>query len=143
MTPRGGTVPEHVRFALVGFVNTVFSYGVFVLLELSIGASVPYLLIVLTTHVVAVLEAFALHRSVTFRASGRVWNQFLRFWTVYLVALAVNLALLPVLVEVAHIPLLPAQALVLLACATGSYAGHRHFSFRRSRDGSVGTRVQP
>lgn len=122
---------QRARFILVGVLNTGFGYGVFALLVLTAGGWLHYLLILLVAHVVGVLEAFVLHRRLTFRVHGRVLGDLVRFWSVYLVALAANMVLLPLLVEVGGVPVLLAQAVVLLLTALGSYVAHRSFSFRR------------
>jgi len=57
-----------------------------------------------------------------------------RFETVYLSALAVNFVVLPLLVEIAHLPVLLAQALIVLVTSLMSWVGHKHYSFRRSGD---------
>jgi hypothetical protein len=37
-----------------------------------------------------------------------------------------------VLVEIAGVPVLPAQALIVLVTAVISWIGHKHYSFRRT-----------
>lgn len=123
---------EGIRYALIGVVNTLFGYAVFAALEITLGSVLPYLVVLLMAHVVAVLEAFVLHRRVTFRAQGHLWLDLLRFQSVYLGALALNLVLLPLLVELGGVPVLLAQPIVLLVVALGTYAGHKSFSFRRA-----------
>ena len=118
------------RFAIVGVVNSVFGFGVFAGLQLTIGRSVHYLVILLISHVVSVLEAYVLQRWLVFRVSGRWWQDLARFWSVYLVALAINLVALPLLVEIAHVSVLPAQAIVMLGVAMGTFVAHRSFTFR-------------
>jgi putative flippase GtrA len=58
-----------------------------------------------------------LQRWLVFRVSGRWWRDLARFWSVYLVALAVNMLALPLLVELVHLPVLPAEAIVMLGTA--------------------------
>jgi putative flippase GtrA len=123
-----------LRYLIVGVVNTVFSFGLFAALQLTIGGRVHYLVILVVTHIVSVLEAYVLQRWLVFRVTGRWWRDLARFWSVYLVALPVNLAALPFLVEVVHVPVLPAQALIMLGVALGTYVAHRVFTFRHARD---------
>ena len=126
---------EVVRFGLVGVVNTAFGYGLFITLQLTIGTHVHYLVILGISYIVGVLEAYVLQRWLVFRVQGRWWRDLLRFWSVYLVSLGFNAAALPLLVEVVHIPVIPAQGVILLVSALGTYVAHRSFTFRR-----VGTR---
>ncbi len=122
---------EVIRFGLVGVVNTAFGYGVFIALELSVGHVLHYLVILGISHVLGVLEAYVLQRWLVFRVRGHWWRDLLRFWSVYLVALAFNAAALPLLHEVLGIAVIPAQGIVLLVSALGTYVAHRNFSFRR------------
>jgi putative flippase GtrA len=123
-----------LRFVMVGVVNSVFGFAVFTGLQLTIGGRVHYLVVLLASHVVSVFEAYLLQRWLVFRVSGHWWLDLARFWSVYLVALGVNLVALPLLVEIAHISVLPAQALVMLGTALGTYLAHRGFTFRRPRE---------
>jgi putative flippase GtrA len=121
-----------VRFVLVGIVNTLFSFGVFAALQSTIGLHVHYLVVLVISHVVGVLEAYVLQRWLVFQVSGRWWRELAKFWSVYLVALGANAVALPVLVELAGVPVLPAQAIVMLGTALGTFVAHRAFTFRRS-----------
>jgi len=122
---------QRVAFLLVGGVNTLFGYLCFVAFLAIIGQR-HYLFALLCSYVIAVLFAFVLYRFVVFRVRGHVLSDLWRFSTVYLSSLAVNLVLLPVLVELAHLPVLLAQALIVLVTSVMSWIGHKHYSFRRS-----------
>lgn len=121
---------EQFRFLLVGGVNTVVGYALFVAFELLFG---QYLLSLYLSYAVAVPLAFFLHRRFTFRVSGTVVADFTRFVGVYLVSLAVNTVVLPALVELLHLPPLVAQAVSVVVTTVISYVGHKWFSFRRAR----------
>lgn len=124
---------ERVRFVLVGGINTVVGYGVFALLYLAVGHSIGYLACLYLSYAIAITVAFVLHRRFTFRvaASGRIAVDFLRFASVYVVALVVNTVALPLLVEVGHVHPLLAQAFALVVTTVLSYFGHKFYSFRR------------
>ena len=136
---------EVVRFGLVGVVNTAFGYGLFIALELTIGKTVHYLVVLGISHVLGVLEAYVLQRWLVFRVQGHWWRDLLRFWSVYLVSLGINAVALPLLVEVVHIPVIPAQGVILLVSALGTYVAHRSFTFRRAgtRGSGVESGLQP
>lgn len=126
-----------VRFVLVGGVNTLFSFGVFAALQVTVGEHVHYLVILAVSHVVGVLEAYVLQRRLVFRVSGHWWRDLAKFWSVYLVALGVNAVALPALVEILGVPVLPAQAAVMLGTAVGTFVVHRAFTFRRPVQGDA------
>jgi len=123
---------QRVAFLVVGGINTVFGYLCFAVFLVTVGQRSHYLAALACAHVVSVLFAFVLYRFVVFRVRGHVLADLWRFETVYLAALAVNFVLLPVLVEFAHLPVLLAQALIVLVTSLMSWMGHKHYSFRRS-----------
>lgn len=123
---------QRLRYLAVGGWNTVSSYGLFVGLELAFGDAVHYLVLLVVTMVVSVLQAFVLHRVLVFRATDGSWpGQLLRFSQVYAGAFALNLALLPLLVEVAGLPVILAQGMLVITTVTASFVGHRRWSFGR------------
>jgi putative flippase GtrA len=121
---------EHVWFVVVGAYNTVFGFAVFAGVHL-LFPDLHYLIVLLIAHVLSVLNAFVAYRRLVFKVRGNVLVDLLRFWTVYLVALGVNAAALPLLVDGLGMDVLIAQALVVFVTAMMSYVGHRYFSFRR------------
>jgi len=122
---------ERIRFLLVGGINTLVGYGLFVLFQLTLGHVIGYLGSLYASYAVATTLAFVLHRRFTFRARGSVALDYLRFQIVYVVALAVNTILLPVLVELVGLEPIVAQACIVVLTTILSYVGHKFFSFRR------------
>jgi putative flippase GtrA len=128
---------ERFRFLLVGGINTVVGYGLFVVLQLSVGEVIGYLGSLFISYAVGTVVAFILHRRFTFRVQGNLVVDFLRFCSVYVVSLAINTAVLPLLVELVHLDPLVAQALTIIITTVLSYTGHKVFSFRRKPETDV------
>ncbi len=122
---------QRVAFLIVGAVNTVFGFLCFAGFLFILGHQL-YLVALVCAHVVSVLFAFVLYRFLVFRVRGHVLSDLWRFETVYLSALAVNFALLPLLVEFADLPVLLAQAMIVFITSVMSWVGHKRYSFRRS-----------
>jgi putative flippase GtrA len=130
---------QRVAFLVVGGINTIAGFAIFVACSESVGhfvdhrfGKVPGSLVTLgITHVLAVLFAFAMHRRFVFRVRGHLLRDLMRFWSVYLTGAAINFVALPVLVELG-LQRIPAQAIIVASTMLLSYFGHRHFSFRRS-----------
>ena len=127
---------QRAAFLLVGALNTVIGIGWFAVFLVTVGQlwgrPWGYLAALACSHVLSVLCAFVLYRFVVFRVRGHVLADLWRFETVYLAALAVNAVLLPVLVEIAHLPVLLAQALIVVVTSVMSWVGHKHYTFRRA-----------
>jgi putative flippase GtrA len=129
---------QRVAFLVVGGINTVVGFAIFVACSVSVGHLVEHrvgrvgaaLVTVGIAHVLSVLFAFAMHRRFVFRVQGHVLRDLVRFWSVYLTALGINIVVLPVVVELG-LHRISAQAIFIAFTTLLSYFGHRHFSFRR------------
>jgi putative flippase GtrA len=128
---------HRIRFLLVGGFNTAFGFAMFVVVDLTlgralvgIGEALASVVTLIVSHLLAAVVAFFLYRRLVFRVSGNILVDFLRFESVYLIPLAVNAFVLPLLV-VWGIHQIAAQAGILIVMTLVSYFGHRYFSFRR------------
>jgi putative flippase GtrA len=123
---------QRVAFLIVGGVNTAVGFVCFAGFLVLLGQKL-YLVALVCAYIVATLIAFVLYRFVVFRVRGHVLADLWRFVTVYISALAVNFALLFVMVDIVHMrPVLLAQAVITLVTALISWRGHKNFSFRRT-----------
>lgn len=124
---------RELRFLVVGTVNTAVGYGSFALLHELLFDEVRfgYMVSLVLSYALAITSAFVLYRRYVFRVTGRVLRDLVAFVGVYLVSIGVNLALLPVLVELAGVPVLLAQAVVLAITVVVSFVGHKEVSFKR------------
>lgn len=124
---------ERVRFVMVGGANTAIGYGLFLLFELTTGPYLGYFFSLYASFFLASIVAFTLHRHYTFKVNGtgNVFIDFVRFLSVYVVALLLNSIALPVFVELLGLPPWMAQAIIVVVTTLVSYFGHKYFSFRR------------
>jgi len=127
---------QRVAFVLVGGFNTVLGTAWFIAFQLfferiEIGRF-DYILSLVCAHAASVLCSFVMQRYLVFRVRGRVLLDLVRFVSVSLTSLGLNLVLLPLVVEVLGVPKIPAQLLVTAVLALGTYFLHRDFSFRRT-----------
>jgi putative flippase GtrA len=124
---------QRVRFLMVGGTNTVVGYAVFALFDVFVFADVPHghLLSLLPAYAIAIVMAFTLYRRFVFHVSGHVVRDFVAFVGVNLFTIVLNLVLLEILVTVAGLPALGAQALALMTTVLVGYFGHREVSFKR------------
>ncbi|WP_395243741.1 GtrA family protein [Agromyces sp. MMS24-K17] len=132
-----------VAFLIVGTMNTVIGFAWFALFQATVGQLYGYMVTLVCAHVASVLCAFVLYRRFVFRVRGHLFRDLARFWSVYLVSLGINAALLPLLVEFAHLEPIIAQALIVFVTTLVSFFGHRDFSFRRPRPHKGMTNEEP
>lgn len=123
---------QRIAFLVVGGTNTLIGTAWFVFFQHVVQDRFGYMGVLLCAHIAAVLCAFVLYRYFVFRVRGHVWRDLVRFELVNLTSLAVNAAVLPLLVEFLHWPVLFSQLSITGITMLVSFFGHRGFSFRRS-----------
>jgi putative flippase GtrA len=128
---------EQVLYLVVGGWNTVFGYAVWALLQYLLGDHLHYLVVVLIAWPIAVLNAYLGYRYVVFRSRGPILKELPRFSLVYFVTLIVNLALLPVALNVLPFNIYVVQALLTAIVVVCSYLSHRYYSFGGGRRENV------
>ena len=116
------------RFGLVGASGYVVNLVVFALVD---STASNHRLAATAAFAVALTNNFWWNRTWTFRArEGRAHFQAARFLTVSVVAFAIALGLLELLLALADIPAIAAQA-ISIGCATPvNFLGNRLWSFR-------------
>jgi len=121
------SVEELARFCIVGLSGYALNLAVFSAL-LGPGGQ-PHLLAAVGAFLVAVTNNFVLNRNWTFGAHGeRARQQAWRFLTVSLLGLALNLAVLELLVR-AGLPELPSQALAIAAATPFNFLLNKVWTF--------------
>ena len=117
-----------VKFCAVGASGYVVNLSVFALCVEGLGAH--HLVGATVAFVVAVLNNFWWNRHWTFRArSGHAGFQAARFFTVSVVAFLFAASVLELLVSVAEMPELPAQAISIIAATPLNFIGNKMWSF--------------
>ena len=122
---------QKVAFLIVGGLNTLIGFAAFTGIYYLWGDVTGYMGALVAAYALAILVAFNLQRRFVFRVRGQVFKDLARFTSVQLTSLALNAALLPLAVEVLHLPAVPAQALAIALVVVLSYFAHLSFSFRR------------
>ncbi|MCO5973010.1 GtrA family protein [Actinoallomurus soli] len=127
---------QRVAYLLAGAGTAGVYYGLLGIGLLVFGAAMPYLLLAVFSHLVTALLVYPVYRRVVFPVTGRTWLPgFLRFYAVGLGFLATSLVGLPLLVELAGIPVMVAQALLILVSPPSSYVINRGWVFATRGNG--------
>lgn len=125
---------EVVRYGLIGVVNTLFGYGVFVALQLTLGQVIHYTVVQVIANLIAVVEAYWLQRWLVFRHQGNWWAGLGRFASVYAGAFFFSLGMVALLVEVGGLGVLLAGAITVVVQAVLTYFANKWFTFRTHRE---------
>ena len=124
---------QRVLFLLVGGANTAFSTALFAGLVLLFGPRVPSVVSLGIAWVVSLVLVFFVYRRLVFRVTGNGWKDFMRFTSVNLGSLLLNMGALALLADVLGLPPIPTQIAITVAVVVFNYFGHKYFSFRRKK----------
>lgn len=117
-----------------GALSAVVYYAILGAQLAALGHRVPYLLLLVTSQFVASVVVYPWYRLMVFRVSGSSWVLgHLRFYAVGLGFLAASVTGVPLLVELAGIPIMVAQALVIVVNVPLGYLAHRLWTFPSRR----------
>jgi len=117
-----------LKFASVGASGYVVNLIVFALLAEAAG--LHHIAAAIGAFVVAVSNNFIWNRHWTFAAgAGHAGHQGARFLTISVAGLAINLAVLELLVSAAGLAELPAQALAVAAAMPANFVGNKLWTF--------------
>lgn len=120
---------EQILYLAVGAWNTLFGYANFVVLYYLFNDVTSYAVIIVTSYVLSIANAYIGYRYVVFRSHGSVLRELPRFSIVYLVTMAVNLVFFPLALTVFPVNAYVVQAVFAAGVVVASYLGHKHFSF--------------
>lgn len=149
---------RRVAFLLVGAVNTAIGFVAFFGFDDLWNALRPSwfdafgparagwvhnTVVLACAHVVTVVCAFVLYRTLVFRVRGQVWRDLVRFESVYLGSIALNWVLLNLMTEWLGMVPKVAQTIIVVLQAFVSWFAHKHFSFRRTPAGAEKDRGMP
>ena len=122
-------ISQLMKFSLVGVINTLIHYALFYLFYSLFG--VYHLVASTLGFIAAVINSFLLNKYWTFRSnSPQLAKQFLRFFSVSLAALLINLATMALLVEWYMVDPLVAQLAAIGFTLLVNFAGNKWWSFR-------------
>jgi putative flippase GtrA len=123
---------RRVRYVVVGGVAAAVYYMVFSGGWLLLSGHVPYLAMAVVANLVTAVATFPLYQRGVFRTVGPWLPGFLKFYAICFWCLVFTLVGLPLLVEIGRLPVLLAQAVVLVVSPLINYQVNRCWTFRNS-----------
>lgn len=123
---------QRVAYLVVGGINTVVGLAWFYVLHELFGDKVGYMGTLVGAYALGMITGFAMQRRFVFRVAGPFLLDLMRFSVVTAGTFGLNALLLPTFVEIAAMPVFPAQVLSIAMTVVLSYFAHRSFSFRRA-----------
>lgn len=122
---------RRLRYLLAGGWNTVFGYGVGVILYLALSSRLHVVVIGALANVLSITMSFATYKIFVFRTRGGWLVEYIRSYVVYGISGVLGIGLLWAAVSVLRLDIWLAQAFTILVGVVISYVGHALFTFRR------------
>ncbi len=124
---------QFIRFSIVGIIQNGLNIAVF---AGAVVIGVPFLLASVMAAVMALAVSFSLNRRWTFAAAtDQTRERAIRFVGIWITILLAGLPVLALLVEVADLPKVLAQATVVMIGAPVSYSAQRRWTFSAGTEG--------
>lgn len=121
---------RRVRYACTGGLAAGVYYAAFAAGWLLLSRWLPYLAVALLANLVTALLTYPIYRRMVFRTGGAWLAGLVRFYLLSVGGLLFMVAALPVLVEVADLHVLVAQAIVIAGIPLVNYQLNRTWAFR-------------
>lgn len=127
-------IDERLRFVVVGLVNTVIRYLIFV--GLGLWWSVAYYQrILLASWLLSSLTAFLAYKILVFATEGNHLREYLKSLTVWTISYFLNAAMLELLVKRWELNAYLAQAMAIAVITVINYLLFKHYAFKQKKTG--------
>ncbi|MDD5699562.1 MAG: GtrA family protein [Victivallaceae bacterium] len=121
-------------FLITGGWNTIFGILVYAGFYELLHDKVHYLLLLIPSNILAITNAYICYKLLVFKTKGNIIREYLRFYVVYGVSIAMNFVLMFLLVDGLGLHPVISQIICVAVTTVCSYLGHRNFSFRPKPD---------
>lgn len=124
--PKASELEQLSKFGLVGILNTVLGYGLFIFFLNWYN----YFWALVISHMIAVTHSYLWNKLWTFKSNNNLLTEFIKFNSVYLVIFICNATILFYLVNIANFNPRIAQLFALPIITIVSFTGHKYWSFK-------------
>lgn len=121
---------KEVRFIIVGGVNTLITYLIYVLM---VYAGINHLVSMAAVYVIGIVTGYILNRRFTFESRQKPAGEFARYVLVYAAVFFIALGTLHVIVDRIGVNAYAGGAVNIAIVTVISWFGHKFFTFRNIR----------
>ncbi len=125
---------RRVRYLVVGGLNTLFSLGLFTVLDLTSARYVGHYAVLTINQVITIVTGHATQRRWAWLSSAPYLRELGRFASVYSGAYFANLVLLYTAHSQFGAPVIPAQIVITALLVVGTFMVHRVWTFATFHD---------
>ena len=122
---------KKVRYLCAGGWNTLFGYGLMVVLYECLNAHFHLVAIAVLSSFISISMSFLTYKVFVFRTQGSWINEWVRSFVVYGVASLFSILLLWLFVDLLGFNIYFSQAVSMILVVSASYLGHARFTFNK------------
>lgn len=119
-----------IRFIVIGGWNTAFAYISLAILYYLLSDKIHYMIIIAFSGIINITNAYICHKFFVFKTKGNYVKEYLRYYAVYSVPMAIGFIAFPICIEILKMNFYVTQALLTSITVIISYFGHKHVSFK-------------
>lgn len=123
------TLPQQLRFLLVGGFNTFLSYVLFILFVAVLQIS--YQLSLIIQYILTVNLSIFSMRYYVFRSQRPLGKEYFKAWNTYLSMLIFNYVFLYFCIDILNVNVLLSQTIYVIISTIITFCLHKHYSFRQ------------
>jgi dolichol-phosphate mannosyltransferase len=122
-------LPQFIKFCVVGLIGTGVNLAIlYFLVEF---VNLWYIISATISFVIALTNNYILNRLWTFSSKEKIMKQYVKFFVVSVLSLGINLSILYLLVEFAHIWYIFAQVIAIIVALWTNFLGSKLWVFRK------------
>lgn len=123
-----------LRYLFVGGLNTLVGLSAYPVLYFALEQfALHYMVILVISQVFCVISAFFTNKFLVFRTKGNYIVEFLKFSSFYMAYFVINVAAMPVLVEMVKVHPAVSQVFISIGIIITSYFWHSRVTFAKKR----------
>jgi len=123
--------PDKARYLLAGGWNTLFGYGLGVILYKLLHPELSIFLIAVTSNLISISMSFLSYKIFVFRTKGHWIREYLRSYVAYSGTAVLGVFLFWFLIDIFNVSIWLTQFFSITMTAAVSYFFHKHFTFRK------------
>lgn len=113
------------KFSLVGILNTIIGYGSFIIFL----DYYNYMWALIISHIIGVTHSYLWNKFWTFKSDKNPKSEFLKFYSIYFIALIINALMLVLWVNILNFDPRMGQLIALPIITITCFTGHKYWSF--------------
>ncbi|MDR2008019.1 MAG: GtrA family protein [Alphaproteobacteria bacterium] len=125
------SLPQFIRFILVGGYNTVFGYAVFALFYYLWGDYLHYAMVLLLSYIIGILNNFVLFKIFVFRTAGNWLKEAINTYISYAFLYPINYLLLFITINFYGLSAYVGQAIAAIIMPIITYFVLKLFAFKK------------